>query len=1073
MTKRTRSCPELRRDGLHLFDAWAKQYGDVESVYEVAPSGVGYRISQRFSKFRNLPSLMGHYRSFADVVTLDDLKQQEAAAGKRFPVPKIQGGRPQNVVVKRSQLQTDFFGVPKVVRSGAGVIQFELQDPTKAAIEPVPADPKMGRAEQTWAIRAGGATLKSGIATEAEAREQLVAMATTPRTELDPKSLLGQFANLRELTRSTKGKINALSLTGLANKAGLDYRLIDPAAPDHPGSKINQAVQSIVKVWKDTAADRGTQLVFCDLSVPLSARAGMAAKPKRAYVRDADGRVTHKQATLHTIDGWEGYPFYMVKSDRGMAVYEPVSGVMLRDGFADKAAVTAWASGLLADQKNREKWLDARDRYGELTDDQISEYRDQKELETEPDGSNELSRADLEAVAGASAFSVYDDMKAKLVAAGIPAAEIEFVHDHDTPSAKDKLFKRVKAGTVRVLFGSTPKMGAGTNVQDRLVGLHHVDAPWRPSDLEQREGRIIRRGNMLYERDPDGFEVFIGRYATEQTYDTRRWQLLEHKAAGIEQLRNYAGQAEIEDVASEAANAADMKAAASGNPLILQETQLRTEVRRLESLEKAHKDNVLTMARRAADQQQYADRYGPEKLANLRTLVADRNAVPFDPENPSARIGGKAYTGKEAIQKRLAFVVAELQTSSGSDAVVAVEYRGLPFFFKGGTNMVSVEGPAGHIHSYGKNETVSTAGLLTRLGNAAERLDAHVVDVERHIARAAAEAASLRTQSQQPFADAQLLKDTKAKHGVVQRNLMKASQGEAVSPAERGEFNAALKERRAQLEKLGFGAELKASDAADVAFSRANGLAPAGGRRAAVEALASTIAQRWASAPEIVVVEDMNDPAIPAAVRQTDTAQRSQGASGEPEGFFHAGKVYLLASQLPGDAQVVRVLFHEALGHYGLRGTFGDGLGEILDNLARLNAGKVREKAKQYGLDYDVPADRRMAAEEVLAEMAQKSPTIGWVQRAVAAVRAALRRFVPGFGQMALSDGEIIRDYILPARAFVQRGGPAGGPGGGVALSRSSLAALRSIDQKSVRNAFLDATTSHASTTLWGRTVGK
>src|SRR5690606_22373396 len=124
------------------------------------------------------------------------------------------------------------------------------------------------------------------------------------------------------------------------------------------------------------------------------------------------------------------------------------------------------------------------------------------------------------------------------------------------------------SGRVRFLFGSTAKMGAGTNVQDRLVGLHHLDAPWRPSDLEQREGRIIRQGNKLYERDPEGFEVGIFRYATKQTLDSRMWQTIEGKANFIEQVRKGAtGVREVEDVAGEAANAAEMKAAASGNPL--------------------------------------------------------------------------------------------------------------------------------------------------------------------------------------------------------------------------------------------------------------------------------------------------------------------------------------------------------------------------------------------------------------------------------------------------------------------------------------------------------------------------
>jgi len=102
------------------------------------------------------------------------------------------------------------------------------------------------------------------------------------------------------------------------------------------------------------------------------------------------------------------------------------------------------------------------------------------------------------------ASTVYDDIKAKLIRQGIPENQIAFIHDYATPVAKAKLFKAVNSGEIRILLGSTPKMGAGTNVQERLVGLHHIDAPWRPSDLEQREGRIIRRNNALYARDPDG-----------------------------------------------------------------------------------------------------------------------------------------------------------------------------------------------------------------------------------------------------------------------------------------------------------------------------------------------------------------------------------------------------------------------------------------------------------------------------------------------------------------------------------------------------------------------------------------
>ena len=123
-------------------------------------------------------------------------------------------------------------------------------------------------------------------------------------------------------------------------------------------------------------------------------------------------------------------------------------------------------------------------------------------------------------------FSVYDDMKQKLMAKGIPAEEIAFIHDANTDIRKAKLFSDMNAGRVRVLLGSTAKMGAGMNVQKRLVAAHHLDAPWRPSDLEQRNGRIIRQGNMFYERNPDTFTVKIFNYATKQTYDARMWQTI-------------------------------------------------------------------------------------------------------------------------------------------------------------------------------------------------------------------------------------------------------------------------------------------------------------------------------------------------------------------------------------------------------------------------------------------------------------------------------------------------------------------------------------------------------------------
>jgi hypothetical protein len=202
-------------------------------------------------------------------------------------------------------------------------------------------------------------------------------------------------------------------------------------------------------------------------------------------------------------------------------------------------------------------------------------------------------------------------------------------------------------------------------------------------------------------------------------------------------------------------------------------------------------------------------------------------------------------------------------------------------------------------------------------------------------------------------------------------------------------------------------------------------------------------------------------------VRRMDAQQLSQGAGGVPAGFYHGGKVYLVASQLDGDSDVVKVLFHEGLGHYGLRGAFGQPLGTILDRLAILNAGKVRAKARDYGLDYEKLSDRRAAAEEVLAEMAQTHPELGFVKRVIAAIRTWLREHVPTFDKMKFSDDEIIRNFILPARAFAQTARPAG-----TAFADTEPMVMFSRTSTAAQNLFLDATTGHGTVNWWQRSVG-
>ena len=190
--------------------------------------------------------------------------------------------------------------------------------------------------------------------------------------------------------------------------------------------------------------------------------------------------------------------------------------------------------------------------------------------------------------------------------------------------------------------------------------------------------------------------------------------------------------------------------------------------------------------------------------------------------------------------------------------------------------------------------------------------------------------------------------------------------------------------------------------------------------------LANAVLGKFKNAPNLEVVENIEDPRVPEEVRAEAQRQKEGGAKGAPEGFYYKGTVYLINGSLKTPADVARVLFHEALGHYGLRGLFGDTLDSILQEIVQRKKTDVIAKAKSYGLDITKPEDMLAAAEEVLAEMAQTRPESGFVQRAIAKIATWLRANVPGLENLELTDSEIIRDYILPARAFVQQGAQAG-----------------------------------------------
>ncbi|MEA4954842.1 MAG: DEAD/DEAH box helicase family protein [Pseudoflavonifractor sp.] len=316
----------------------------------------------------------------------------------------------------------------------------------------------------------------------------------------------------------------------------------------------------------------------------------------------------------------------------------------------------------------------------------------------------------------AAPFSVYTDIRDKLIARGVPEQEVAFIHDANTDIRKADLFAKVRAGQVRVLLGSTAKMGAGTNAQRRLVALHHVDVPWRPSDIEQREGRILRQGNL----NP---EVDIYRYVTEATFDAYSWQTIETKQKFIGQIMTSKSPARsCEDVDTTALSYAEVKALAAGNPKIKERMDLEVVVANLTLA----RGNYQSEHFRLEDQVLKSFPVGIAATeASIAAITEDlklRNAhAQAGPEDFLIEIAGKRYRKKEQAGTALASLA---KTADGREPVLAGTYRG--FQLELSVNLFLKEYSMGLRGSGGVSTAVmgsDALGNITRLNNVLDRLD--------------------------------------------------------------------------------------------------------------------------------------------------------------------------------------------------------------------------------------------------------------------------------------------------------------------------------------------------------------
>ena len=289
--------------------------------------------------------------------------------------------------------------------------------------------------------------------------------------------------------------------------------------------------------------------------------------------------------------------------------------------------------------------------------------------QTKEQKSTQLIFCDLSTPKGDGTFNVYDDIRNKLIEKGVPPEEIAFIHEANTELRKAELFGKVRSGQVRFLLGSTQKMGAGTNVQDRLIALHHLHVPWRPSDIEQQEGRILRQGNL----NP---KVKIFRYVTEGTFDSYSWQLIENKQKFIGQIMTSKSPVRsCEDVDEAALTYAEVKALATGNPYIKEKMDLDIQVSKLKLMKANHTSQKYRLEDNIAKHYPQQITILKERISGMQADIQTAKAnLPVDKEQFSMKVGDTLYTDKKEAGTALVEMCKEIKTVN-APAVIG-EYAG-------------------------------------------------------------------------------------------------------------------------------------------------------------------------------------------------------------------------------------------------------------------------------------------------------------------------------------------------------------------------------------------------------------
>ena len=494
---------------------------------------------------------------------------------------------------------------------------------------------------------------------------------------------------------------NMLKITTDGRKIGLDARCVNSNAPDDPNSKVNVCINNVFDIWKNTSEYKSTQLIFCDISTP------------------------HKPENVNTYSimrkGTDG-EYYAVYSDKLKntdspdTIYNKLSENPPKD-FTDELGA------LLSSDIIVTRTVDMKN---EMAYHSISTCENGiKYIPEEEELWKKLHLSPAQTFESEKRFCVYDDIKEKLITKGVPEKEIAFIHDFEKPEDKQELFEKMNKGEVRIMIGSTSKCGAGMNAQERMIALHHLDAPMRPSDMGQRRGRIERQGN----KNP---KVDIYKYLTDRTYDAYLYQMLENKQRFISQIMTEKVPVRsCDDIDAVVLEWAEAKALSSGNPLIKEQVDLKARISELHNLKSGYLSQKYKL-------QDIIAKYPSQKSAaenQIQKIKSDiQRIVPLTEDEEGKKyapivIDGKEYTDKEEGANALKEFIEKNRNELffNNREVKIGEYRGfkisaiaseLQTLDTSRAIQICLSGNVKHYCDFKLNTDINPMGNITRLNNA-------------------------------------------------------------------------------------------------------------------------------------------------------------------------------------------------------------------------------------------------------------------------------------------------------------------------------------------------------------------